>query len=62
MAQRLDRYLKGKEVLLSLSDEELDKLGKSLSEVKFNKISLTDLLQAVAKANPKLLWKLKKFL
>lgn len=62
MARRLERYLKGKEVLLSLSDDELDRLAKSLSGVKFDKISLTDMLKALAKAHPKLLWKLKGLL
>ncbi len=62
MARRLERYLKGKEVLLSLSDDELDKLAESLSGIKFDKISLTDLLKAIAKAHPKLLWKLKGLL
>ena len=59
MAKRLERYLKGKEILLSLTDDELDSLAKSLSEVKFDKISLTDMLKALMKTNPKLLWKLK---
>lgn len=59
MGKRLERYLKGKEVLLSLSDDELDSLAKTLSEVKFDKISLTDMLKALMKAHPKLLWKLR---
>lgn len=59
MGKRLERYLKGKEVLLSLSDDELDSLAKSLSGVRFDKISLTDMLKALMKAHPKLLWKLK---
>lgn len=62
MERRLIRYLKAKEVLLSLSDEELDKLGKALSEVEFDRISLTDMLKVLAKASPKLLWKLKGLL
>jgi digeranylgeranylglycerophospholipid reductase len=59
MGKRLERYLKGKEVLLSLSDDELDSLAKTLSGVKFDKISLTDMLKALMKAHPKLLWKLR---
>ena len=62
MGRRLEQYLKGKEVLLSLSDDELDMLAKSLSGVRFDKISLTDLLKALAKAHPKFLWKLKGLL
>lgn len=59
MGKRLERYLKAKEVLLSLNDDELDKLGEVLREVKFDKISLTDILKTLVKSNPKLLWKLK---
>ena len=62
MAKRFERYLKGKDVLLSLSDEELDKLAESLSSVKFDRISLTDMLKALAKAHPKLLWKLRSLI
>jgi len=59
MEERLKRYLKAKDVLLSLTDDDLDKLAEALREVKFDKISLTDMLKALIKANPKLLWKLK---
>lgn len=57
MGKRLERYLKGKKVLLNLSDDELDSLAKSLSGVEFDRISLTDMLKALMKAHPKLLWK-----
>lgn len=59
VGKRLERYLKGKEVLLKLSDEELDQLAKTLSSVRFDRISLTDMLKVVARAHPKLLWKLR---
>jgi len=59
MSRRLERYLKAKNVFISLSDEDLDRLAKALSEVKFEKISLTDMLKALLKAHPKLLWKLR---
>jgi len=59
MGKRLERYLKAKDVLLSLTDDDLDKLAEALREVKFDKISLTDMLKALVKAHPKLLWKLK---
>ncbi len=62
MEKRLQRYLKAKDVLLSLSDEELDKLAKVLSKVDFDRISLTDMLKVLVKASPKLLWKLKGLL
>ncbi|MEM3518995.1 MAG: NAD(P)/FAD-dependent oxidoreductase [Candidatus Hadarchaeales archaeon] len=59
IGKRLERYLKAKDVLLELSDEELDKLAKVLSSVDFDRISLTDMLKVLMKAHPKLLWKLK---
>ena len=59
MEKRLERYLKAKDVLLSMSDEELDKLAKALQGVEFDKISLTDMLKVLTTINPKLLWKLK---
>jgi digeranylgeranylglycerophospholipid reductase len=59
MEKRLERYLKAKDVLLSMSDEELDKLAKALQGVEFDKISLTDMLKVLTTVNPKLLWKLK---
>ncbi len=59
MGKRLERYLKAKDVLLSMSDEDLDKLAKALQGVEFDKISLTDMLKVLTKVNPKLLWKLK---
>lgn len=59
IGKRLERYLKAKDVLLSLSDDELDKLANALSKVDFDRISLTDMLRVLIKARPKLLWKLK---
>lgn len=59
MGKRLERYLKAKEVLLSMSDEELDRLAKALQGVEFEKISLTDMLKVFMKVSPKLMWKLK---
>jgi digeranylgeranylglycerophospholipid reductase len=59
IGKRLNQYLKGKDVLLDLSDEELDKLAKTLQGVRFDKISLTDILKVLIKTHPKLLWKLR---
>ena len=59
MGQRLERYLKAKNVFITLSDQDLDRLAEALSEVKFERISLTDMLKALLKAHPKLLWKLR---
>jgi len=46
-------------VLITLLDEDLDRLAEALSEVKFERISLTDMLKTLLKAHPKLLWKLR---
>jgi digeranylgeranylglycerophospholipid reductase len=62
MWKRLNRYLKAKEVLLELKDEEMDELAKALREVEFDRISLMEMLKTLVKANPKLLWKLKGLL
>ncbi len=59
MEKKLERYLRAKEVLLGMSDEELDKLAIALQGVEFDRISLTDMLKVFMKVSPKLLWKLK---
>ena len=59
MGKRLKSYLKAKNVFISLTDDDLDRLAEALSKVKFDKISLTDMLKALIKAHPKLLWKLR---
>lgn len=59
MGKRLERYLKAKNVLIGMSDEDLDKLSNALSKVKFDRISLTDMLKTLLRAHPKLLWKLR---
>lgn len=59
MGKRLDRYSKAKNVLLSLSDDELDQLGETLRNVKFDKISLMDMLKTIIRSHPKLLFKLR---
>jgi len=59
MVGRLERYLKAKNVLITLSDQDLDRLAEALRGVKFERISLTDMLKTLLKAHPKLLWKLR---
>jgi len=62
MGKRLERYLRAKNVFVTLSDEDLDKIAKVLGEVWFERISLTDMLKAAVRAHPKLLLKLRHFL
>lgn len=59
MGEDLERYYKGKEVLLDLSDEELDDLADTLQDVDFEEISLADLLKAIMKTSPRLMIKLR---
>lgn len=62
MGDKLEKYNKGKNVLLDLSDGELDDVAEALQDVDFKEISLTDILKAVIKKKPRLLWKLRGFL
>lgn len=48
-----------KNCFINLSDEDLNSLAHSLKDVKFERMSLLDLLQALFKANKKLLWDLR---
>ncbi len=58
----LKKYGKGKEVLLDLSDSELDDLADALQGVNFERISLTEMLKVVMKVNPKLMFKLRNLI
>ncbi|MBP1946491.1 NAD(P)/FAD-dependent oxidoreductase [Methanobacterium petrolearium] len=54
------KYLKAKEYLLSLSDDELDSIAKAFNESDFDRISPTDLLKVLVKVSPKAMLKLGK--
>ena len=55
----IDLSLIVKNCFINLSDEDLNSLAHSLKDVKFDRMSLIDLLQALFKANKKLLWDLR---
>lgn len=55
----IDLSLIVKNCFINLSDEDLNSLAHSLKDVKFETMSLIDLLQALFKANKKLLWDLR---
>lgn len=57
--RELEYYGKAQEVLIKLTDAELDKIAESLLEIKLESISTMEVLKAILKMNPKLLWKLK---
>ena len=55
----IDMSLLVKNCFINLSDEDLNSLAHSLKDVKFERMSLLDLLQALFRANKKLLWDLR---
>jgi len=55
----MDMSLIVKNCFINLQDEDLDALAHSLKEVRFERMRLFDLLQALFKANKKLLWDLR---
>jgi len=55
----IDMSLIVKNCFINLSDDDLNSLAHSLKDVKFDRMSLLDLLQALFKANKKLLWDLR---
>lgn len=54
------KYLRAKEYLLSLSDEELDSIARAFQGSDFERISPTDLLKKLVKVSPKAMLKLGK--
>jgi len=54
------KYLKAKEYLLSLSDDELDSIAEAFNESDFDRISPTDLVKMLVKVSPKAMLKLGK--
>jgi digeranylgeranylglycerophospholipid reductase len=55
----IDLSLIVKNCFINISDEDLNSLAYSLEGVKFERMSLLDLLHALFKANKKLLWDLR---
>ncbi len=54
------KYMKARDYLESLSDEELDSIAKAFNETEFERISTTELLKVLVKVSPKALLKLGK--
>ena len=59
LGHAIDMGLIVKNCFINLSDEDLNSLAHSLKDVKFERMRLLDLLQALFKANKKLLWDLR---
>lgn len=60
MGEKLEYYYQSKEILLDLSDDELDDLADTLNEVDFEEISLTKMIEVIAKDHPELLTKIEE--
>lgn len=56
---QLSKSLKVKNLLVKLSDEQLNQLAHSLAEIDTSKMPLPKLLPILFKKNPKLLWELR---
>lgn len=62
IGEDLKKYKRGKDVLIDLSDEELDNIAETIQEADIEKISLTKMMKKLATSNPELVWGLKEFL
>lgn len=60
IGKSFDKYLKSKEYLLSLSDEELDEVAKAFQNVELDNINTKELIKLLVKVSPKALLKLGK--
>lgn len=58
----VDRYKGVQEYMLTLNDEELDKIAEAFTDVSFEKISTTELVKTLIKVSPKALLKLGNFI
>ncbi|WP_297898812.1 NAD(P)/FAD-dependent oxidoreductase [Methanobrevibacter sp.] len=62
IGHEIDKYLKVKDYALSLSDKELDSVADAFQDIKFEKVSTTELVKNLIKVSPKALLKLGKLL
>ena len=60
IGKEIDRYLKVKNYMLTLSDSELDSIAEAFQDVEFEKVSTTELVKKLIKVSPKALIKLGK--
>ncbi|WP_067260271.1 NAD(P)/FAD-dependent oxidoreductase [Methanobrevibacter cuticularis] len=60
LGSKLNKYLKVKDYLSSLSDSELDSIADAFQNVEFEEISTTELIKKLIKVSPKALLKLGK--
>jgi digeranylgeranylglycerophospholipid reductase len=60
VGQSFKKYLKAKEYLLNLSDEELDSIAEAFQKTDFDVINTSELIKKLIKVSPKALLKLGK--
>lgn len=60
LGDSMKKYLKVKDYLLSITDEDLDEIAEAFQEISFDKVSTTDLIKSLIKVSPKALLKLGK--
>jgi digeranylgeranylglycerophospholipid reductase len=60
VGESFKKYLKTKEYMLSLSDEELDSIAEAFQETDFDVINTSELIKKLVKVSPKALLKLGK--
>lgn len=58
----ISKYLKVKEYLLTVSDEELDSIAVAFQDIDFEKVSTTEIVKSLVKVSPKALLKLGKLI
>lgn len=59
IGKELTKSLRVKNLLIKLTDEQLNQLARSLEGMDTNKMELSSMLLALFKKNPKLLWELR---
>lgn len=60
MGDEMHKYFKVTDYLMSLSDEELDKIADAFQDVEFTKVSTSQLIKSLIKVSPKAVVKLGK--
>jgi len=60
LGESFQKYLKAKDYLLSLSDEELDTIAEAFCDSDFESINTKELIKKLVKISPKALLKLGK--
>ena len=58
MGSEMQKYTKVTEYLWTLDDDDINKIAHKFKEMEFDKLTTTDIVKVVIKANPKSLLKL----